>query len=48
MAAENVYAVKGISSKVAIAVGETPDEAVLTAVYSGKALPPEVKKLVIR
>ncbi|MFD0035593.1 DUF6281 family protein [Streptomyces sp. NPDC055059] len=48
LAAENAYAVKGISPKVAIAVGETPEEAVLTAVYSGKELPTEVKKLINR
>ncbi|MGX1676508.1 DUF6281 family protein [Streptomyces sp. NPDC055400] len=46
LAAENAYAVKGISPKVAIAVGETPEEAVLTAVYSGKEPPSEVKKLI--
>ncbi|MFG2660975.1 DUF6281 family protein [Streptomyces sp. NPDC048425] len=44
--AENAYAVKGISSKIAIAVGETPEEAVFAAVHSGKALPPEVRKLI--
>ena len=44
--AENAYAVKGISSEVAIAVGETPEEAVLTAAYSGKELPAEVQKLI--
>ncbi|WP_405476060.1 DUF6281 family protein [Streptomyces sp. NBC_00009] len=48
LAAENAYAVKGISPKVAIAVGETPEEAVLTAVFSGKEVPPEVKKLINR
>ncbi|MFE5023101.1 DUF6281 family protein [Streptomyces sp. NPDC056656] len=39
LVAENAYAVKGISPKMAIAVGEIPEEAVLTAVYSGKELP---------
>ncbi|WP_254404877.1 DUF6281 family protein [Streptomyces sp. AC627_RSS907] len=41
---ETVYGVDGISPKVAIAVGDTPDEAKFVAAYSGTKLPPEVKK----
>ncbi|UIX31769.1 DUF6281 family protein [Streptomyces sp. GQFP] len=43
-----VYAVHGISPKAAVAVGETPDEAVLVAVAvrSGTELPPAVQKLI--
>ncbi|MCZ0984562.1 DUF6281 family protein [Streptomyces diastatochromogenes] len=40
------HAVDGISPKVAIAVGDTPDDVTFVAVYSGNKLPPEVKKLI--
>jgi hypothetical protein len=43
---ETAYEVDGISPEVAIAVGDTPDEAVLVAAYSGSELPSEVKKLI--
>ncbi|MDG4859004.1 DUF6281 family protein [Streptomyces sp. T-3] len=36
---QNAYAVKGLSPKVAIAVGATPKDAMFAAVYSGKDLP---------
>jgi len=41
-----VYAVDGISPKAAVAVGETPDEAVFVAVRSGAEIPADVKKLI--
>ncbi|MEW2602469.1 DUF6281 family protein [Streptomyces sp. NPDC047916] len=40
------YEVDGISPKVAIAVGDTPETAKFFAVSSGAELPPEVKKLI--
>lgn len=40
------YAVKGLDTDIAIAVGDTPDEAVFFTVDSGKKLPAEVKKLI--
>lgn len=40
------YAVDGVSTRVAIAVGDTPETTRLYAVYSGANLPPEVQKLV--
>ncbi|MER5972315.1 DUF6281 family protein [Streptomyces sp. NPDC002055] len=43
---ETAYAVDGISPKVAIAVGDTPEDARLVVSYSGSDLPPEVKKLI--
>ncbi|MGX1547376.1 DUF6281 family protein [Streptomyces adustus] len=43
---ETVYEVDGISPEVAVAVGDTPDEAEFVAAYSGTTLPPELKKLV--
>jgi hypothetical protein len=43
---ESAYAVDGISPKVAIAVGDSPDDVQFVAVYSGNGLPPEVKKLI--
>jgi hypothetical protein len=43
---ETAYAVDGISPKVAIAVGDTPDEVIFVAAYSGTELPPEVEKLI--
>jgi hypothetical protein len=43
---ETAYEVDGISPKVAIAVGDTPDDAKFVAAYSGTELPPEVKKLI--
>ncbi|MFF9811572.1 DUF6281 family protein [Streptomyces coeruleorubidus] len=44
---ETAYAVDGISPKVAIAVGDTPDDVKFVAVYSGNGLPPEVKNLIV-
>ncbi|HEY8981118.1 MAG TPA: DUF6281 family protein [Streptomyces sp.] len=43
---ETAYTVNGISPEVAIAVGDTPNEAKLVAAYSGKELPAEIKKLI--
>ncbi|MFF6787299.1 DUF6281 family protein [Streptomyces sp. NPDC012510] len=43
---ETAYAVDGISPKVAIAVGDSPDDVQFVAVYSGNELPPEVKNLI--
>jgi hypothetical protein len=43
---ETAYEVDGVSPKVAIAVGDTPDDVTFVAVYSGNELPPEVKKLI--
>ncbi|MFH8498291.1 DUF6281 family protein [Streptomyces coeruleorubidus] len=43
---ETAYAVAGISPKVAIAVGDSPDNVQFVAVYSGNKLPPEVKELI--
>lgn len=40
------YEVDGISAKVALAVGDTPEDAVFVAVRSGTRLPPEVRKLI--
>ncbi|MEU1938189.1 DUF6281 family protein [Streptomyces coeruleorubidus] len=45
---EIAYAVDGISPKVAIAVGDSPDDVQFVAVYSGNELPPEVEKLIAR
>ncbi|MFG2951009.1 DUF6281 family protein [Streptomyces adustus] len=43
---KTVYEVDGISSEVAVAVGDTPEEARFVAAYSGTTLPPELEKLV--
>lgn len=43
---ETAYAVDGISPKVAIAVGDTPDDVQFVAVHSGNELPSEVQKLI--
>ncbi|MGW6750166.1 DUF6281 family protein [Streptomyces sp. NPDC055006] len=43
---KTAYEVDGITSKVAIAVGDSPKNAMLLVSYSGKELPPEVKKLI--
>ncbi|GAA3903367.1 hypothetical protein GCM10023084_64850 [Streptomyces lacrimifluminis] len=43
----SAYEVDGISPKVAVAVGDSPDEAVFVAVRSGTELPAEVQKLTI-
>lgn len=43
---EIAYSVEGVSPKVAIAVGATPEEAKFVASYSGNELPPEVQKLI--
>ncbi|MFD4946199.1 DUF6281 family protein [Streptomyces sp. NPDC058239] len=40
------YEVDGISPKVAIAIGDTPEEATFFASYSGSELPPEVEELI--
>ncbi|MBT2401990.1 hypothetical protein J7E89_40385 [Streptomyces sp. ISL-100] len=40
------YAVAGLDTDIAIAVGDTPGEAVLFAVDSAKGLPTEVEKLI--
>ncbi|WP_406326665.1 DUF6281 family protein [Streptomyces sp. NBC_00203] len=45
-ASTTAYAVEGLDPGIAIAVGDTPDEAVFVAVDSDKGLPPEVKKLI--
>ncbi|MGW2837993.1 DUF6281 family protein [Streptomyces sp. NPDC001493] len=42
----NAYEVDGISTEVAIAVGDTPETSRFFAVSSGPELPPEVQKLV--
>nr|WP_275409245.1 DUF6281 family protein [Streptomyces sp. SID12501] len=38
------FEVDGVPTEVAIAVGDTPGDARLVAVYSNKELPPEVQK----
>lgn len=43
---KTAYAVEGISPTVAIAVGDTPEEAEFFAAYSGSSLPPEVQELI--
>lgn len=43
---ETAYEVDGISPEVAIAIGDTPEEATVFAAYSGSELPPEVEKLI--
>ncbi|MBT2507703.1 hypothetical protein J7I98_17810 [Streptomyces sp. ISL-98] len=45
-AASTAYAVEGLDTDIAIAVGDTPGEAVFFAVDSGKKLPAEVRKLI--
>ncbi|MDX2541041.1 DUF6281 family protein [Streptomyces sp. WI04-05B] len=40
------YEVDGVPTEMAIAVGDTPADARLVAVYSNKELPPEVQKLI--
>ncbi|MEU8678809.1 DUF6281 family protein [Streptomyces sp. NPDC048560] len=40
-----VYAVDGLPPLVAVAVGDSPEEAALFAVYAGPDLPPEVRRL---
>ncbi|MGG8410481.1 DUF6281 family protein [Streptomyces sp. 12297] len=42
---ENAYRVEGVAPEKALAVGPTPEDAVLVAVRSGKELPPEVQQL---
>ncbi|MFF5104495.1 DUF6281 family protein [Streptomyces sp. NPDC000134] len=44
--ATTAYAVDGISPEVAVAVGDSPDDVVFVAAYSGDELPPEVQDLV--
>ncbi|MEV0494354.1 DUF6281 family protein [Streptomyces atratus] len=43
---ETAYEVDGISPKVAIAIGDAPEEVTFFAAYSGSELPPEVEKLI--
>ncbi|MGI5423654.1 DUF6281 family protein [Streptomyces sp. CA-179760] len=43
---ETAYSVDGISPKIAIAVGDAPEDVRFVAVHSGDELPPEVKKLI--
>ncbi|WP_063785696.1 DUF6281 family protein [Streptomyces venezuelae] len=43
---ETAYEVEGVPAEMAIAVGATPEEAMLVVVYSGTELPPEVRKLI--
>ncbi|MFD6653742.1 DUF6281 family protein [Streptomyces parvus] len=43
---ETAYGVKGLSPETAIAVGSSPDQAVLVVSYSGTELPPDVQKLI--
>ncbi|MEW1690298.1 DUF6281 family protein [Streptomyces sp. NPDC091265] len=43
---ETAYEVDGLSPTVAIAVGDTPDEAQILVAYSGGELPPEVAELI--
>ncbi|WP_406453254.1 DUF6281 family protein [Streptomyces sp. NBC_00876] len=47
-ATENAYVVDGISSEVAIAIGETAEETEFFSVRSGSGLPPEVKEFIDR
>ncbi len=42
------YAVDGISPDMAVAVGDSPDDATFVAAYSGNKLPPEIRKLIDR
>lgn len=42
---KTAYAVDGISPGVAVALGDSPEEATLFAVYAGSELPPEVRRL---
>jgi hypothetical protein len=42
------YAVEGISPTVAIAVQDAPDDVMFVAVPSGRKLPAEVEKLIVR
>lgn len=42
------YKVEGLDPDIAIAVGDTPDDAVLMTVRTDKSLPPEVEKLIDR
>ncbi|MFH8470932.1 DUF6281 family protein [Streptomyces sp. NPDC017991] len=44
--ATTAYAVDGISPKVAVAVGDSPDDTTLVAAYSGNKLPPEIQELI--
>ncbi|WP_257139900.1 DUF6281 family protein [Streptomyces anulatus] len=43
---EAAYGVKGLPPETAIAVGDTPDDAVFVVSYSGSTLPPEIQKLI--
>src|ERR1043165_8193055 len=43
---ETAYKVNGLSPAIAIAVGDSPGDAVLVVSYSGSKIPPEVQKLI--
>ncbi|WP_326660553.1 MULTISPECIES: DUF6281 family protein [unclassified Streptomyces] len=43
---ETAYKVNGLSPRMAIAVGDSPGDAVLVVSYSGSKIPPEVQKLI--
>jgi len=40
------YKVDGVPPEVAVAVGDSPDDTTLVAVYSGDELPSEIRKLI--
>ncbi|MFI6652093.1 DUF6281 family protein [Streptomyces sp. NPDC050529] len=42
----NAYKVAGLSPKAAVAIGDTPKEALLFAAHTGADLPPEVQKFI--
>jgi hypothetical protein len=44
--ATTAYAVDGLSPEVAVAVGDSPDDTILVAAYSGNKLPPEIRHLI--
>lgn len=43
---ETAYGVKGLPPETAIAVGSSPEDAVLVVSYSGSTIPPEIQKLI--
>ncbi|WP_254875725.1 DUF6281 family protein [Streptomyces sp. CAI 127] len=43
---ESAYGVKGLPPETAIAVGDSPDDAVFVVSYSGSALPTEIQELI--
>ncbi|MER7176039.1 DUF6281 family protein [Streptomyces mesophilus] len=42
---QTAYRVKGVSPEIAIAVGDSPEQAKIFVSYEGKELPPEVEEL---